>query len=56
MTNAALSFYGGVMALIVPLALGVGDPTLTGKAAEIASAPTGPNWAPWVTTTASPGG
>ncbi|MGI5378612.1 hypothetical protein ACQEV2_31050 [Streptomyces sp. CA-251387] len=36
--DGALTFYGGVMALILPLALGVGDPTPTGKAAEIASA------------------
>jgi hypothetical protein len=33
----ALSLYGGAMALILPLALGVGNPTPTGKAAEIAS-------------------
>ncbi|MCZ4609093.1 hypothetical protein O3S80_36095 [Streptomyces sp. Lzd4kr] len=32
-----LSFYGGVMALVLPLALGVGAPTPTGKAAEIAA-------------------
>ena len=36
--DAALAFYGGVMALILPLALGVGNSTPTGKAAEIASA------------------
>ncbi|MGN9761246.1 hypothetical protein [Streptomyces sp. SD31] len=37
-SGQALSFYGGVMALILPLALGVGTPKPTGKAAEIASA------------------
>ncbi|MEV6588083.1 hypothetical protein [Streptomyces acidicola] len=36
--DGALAFYGGVMALILPLALGVGVPTPTGKAAEIAYA------------------
>ena len=38
LSGEALSFYGGVMALILPFALGMGDPTPTGKAAEIASA------------------
>ncbi|WP_327353051.1 hypothetical protein [Streptomyces sp. NBC_01304] len=38
LNGQALTFYGGVMALILPLALGVGTPTPTGKAAEIASA------------------
>lgn len=33
----ALSFYGGVLVLVLPLALGVGNPAPTGKAAEIAS-------------------
>ncbi|MER6015674.1 hypothetical protein [Streptomyces bluensis] len=37
-SDGALAFYGGVMSLMLPLALGVGDPTPTGKAAEIASA------------------
>lgn len=35
-----LPLYGGVMALVLPLALGVGAPVPTGKAAEIASAGT----------------
>lgn len=38
LSGEALSLYGGVMALILPLALGAGDPTPRGKAAEIASA------------------
>ncbi|MFI1732705.1 hypothetical protein ACH40E_26550 [Streptomyces acidicola] len=37
LNGEALTFYGGVMALVLPLALGVGAPTPTGKAAEIAS-------------------
>lgn len=36
-SGQALSLYGGVTALLLPLALGVGTPTHTGKAAEIAS-------------------
>jgi hypothetical protein len=37
LSGEVLSMYGGVMALVLPLALGVGAPTPTGKAAEIAS-------------------
>ncbi|MBA2809390.1 hypothetical protein E0500_018800 [Streptomyces sp. KM273126] len=37
LNEEALKLYGGVMALVLPLALGVGAPTPTGKAAEIAS-------------------
>ncbi|MFJ7078169.1 hypothetical protein [Streptomyces sp. NPDC098781] len=37
LNGQVLTFYGAVMALILPLALGVGDPTPTGRAAEIAS-------------------
>lgn len=37
LSGEALPLYGGVMALVLPLALGVGVPTPTGKAAKIAS-------------------
>ncbi|MDC0769202.1 hypothetical protein [Streptomyces sp. HD] len=38
LSDGALVFYGAVMMLILPLALGVGTPAPTGKAAEIAAA------------------
>lgn len=38
LNGQALAFYGAVMALVVPLALAVGTPTPTGRAAGIASA------------------
>lgn len=37
LNRQALAFYGGVMALVLPIVLGVGTPTPTGKAADIAS-------------------
>ncbi|MGW1958239.1 hypothetical protein ACWCPI_36760 [Streptomyces sp. NPDC001920] len=37
-SNEVLVFYVGILALVLPLALGVGEATPTGKAADIASA------------------